>query len=58
METRIIESDAHLLLWQLFLTVLFVFIGFVIIKILLFIKKASQYIDLKTASIKGRKQEL
>lgn len=58
METRIIESDAHLLLWQLFLTALFIFMVFIIIKILLFIKKASQYIDLKTAYLKSKKQEL
>ena len=58
METRIIESDAHLLLWQLFLTALFIFIVFVMIKLMLFIKKVSHYIDLKTAYLKSKKQEL
>ncbi len=58
METTIIETDSNLLVWQLFLITLFIFIVFVMIKLMLFIKKASHYIDLKTAFLKDRKQEL
>lgn len=58
METTIIETDSNLLVWQLLLIVLLIFIVFVMIKLMFFIKKASHYIDLKTGYLKSRKQEL
>lgn len=64
METTIIETDSQLLLWQLFITVLLIFdniLDFYSIchyKNVAFHKKVSHYIDLKTAYLKSRKQEL
>ncbi|WP_299207686.1 hypothetical protein [uncultured Dokdonia sp.] len=58
METTIIETDPNLLLWQLFLIALFILVVFVIVKLMLFIKKVSHYIDLKTAYLKSQRQEL
>ncbi|MFT5892410.1 MAG: hypothetical protein ACI9Y7_002520 [Dokdonia sp.] len=57
METISIQTDPNLLLWQLFLIGFLIFMVFVIIKLMFFMKKASRYIDLKTAYLEAKKQE-
>ena len=57
METINIQTDPNLILWQSFLIGLLIFMVFVIIKFMLFMKKTTHYIDLKTAYLEAKKQE-
>jgi len=51
------QMDSSLFLWQLSLLISLIFIVFFMIKILLFIRKASLYIDLKVAFMEHLLQE-
>ena len=51
------QMDSSLFLWQLSLLISLIFIVFFMIKILLFIRKASLYIDLKVAFMEYLLQE-
>ena len=53
-----IQTGVQLLLWQLSLLMSLIFIIFFMIKILIFIRKASLYIDLKVVFMEHILQEI
>ena len=52
------QLNASILLWQISILGILIFIVFFIIKVLLFMKKASLYIDLKVAFIEHLLEEI